>query len=178
MHALRPVLVTLALIIGLAGCGDDSADDEGGGTSSSRDADTTDEPAGESASAVTHTFEGNAFTCEEALDINPEVGCPEDVVDVWEEFGQNLPDFVDSGRLGPLNDESFAVGDVAFAGVMACVISFGGGDEQDFIDYIQDPDNETQLEELSGTELLPAWFEAPKSLCTDAGRSSGDHVTP
>jgi hypothetical protein len=125
-----------------------------------------------------HTFEGQEFTCEEALDINPEVGCPDDVVEVWEEWGQNLDDYVDSGELGPLNDESFAVGDVAFAGVMACVVTTSGGDEQDFIDFMQDPDNETQLDELSGTELLPAWFAAGEVLCPSGFTSGGDRITP
>jgi hypothetical protein len=170
MRAL-PLLVATAMLVSLAACGDDDGDSSGNTTSSSSD-------APESRSEVVHTFEGHDFTCEDALDINPEVGCSDEIVDVWEEWGQNLPDYVDSGQLGPLNDDSWAVGDVAFAGVMACVISDGGGDEQDFIDYMQDPDNQTQLDELAGTELLPAWFAAGQVLCPTGFSSSGDQVTP
>jgi hypothetical protein len=171
----RLTCVVLALCVTTLACG---GDDEDSGDTNAETTETTAEPASESRSDVVHTFEGQDFTCEEALDINPEVGCPDDVVEVWEEWGQNLDDYVDSGELGPLNDESFAVGDVAFAGVMACVVTTGGGDEQDFIDYMQDPDNETQLDELSGTELLPAWFAAGEVLCPSGFATSGDRVTP
>jgi hypothetical protein len=172
MKRWRLIWAVLALSVTAAACGGD--DDEGAASSSTTP--TSDVP--ESRSDVIHTFEGQDFTCEDALDINPEVGCSDEIVDVWEEWGQNLPDYVDSGQLGPLNDESLAVGDIAFAGVMACVISDGGGDEQDFIDYMQDPDNQTQLDALSGTELLPAWFAAGKVLCPTGFSSSGDQVTP
>jgi hypothetical protein len=166
MPVLRAALVIVALCGVVTACGDDETDSESSSTTTV-----------ESRSDVVHTLEGTELTCEEALDINPEVGCPDDVVEVWEEWGQNLPDYVDSGQLGPLIDESYAVGDVAFAGVMACVIADGGGDDQDFIDFMTDPYNQTQLEDLQGTELLPAWFEAPQSLCTGFS-SSGDQVTP
>ena len=174
MHALRRVLSILAVGVALAACGED---DEGGARSS-QGTSTTQESAGRSASDVTHTFEGTELTCEEALDINLETGCTDEIVDVWEEWGQNLPDYVSSGQLGPLNDESFRAMDVAFAGVMACVITVDGGDEQDFIDEMHDPANRTGFEDLSGTELLPAWFEAPESLCLGADMSTGDYITP
>lgn len=174
MRALRIVWVLVALCCAVTACGDDDGDS----ASSSNDSTSNDSTTGtssESRSDVVHTFEEQEFTCEEALDIN--IGCSDEIVAIWEEWGDNLPDFVSSGQLGPLNDESYRAVDVAFAGVMACVVSEGGGDEQDFIDIMHDPENRTGFEDLAGTELLPAWFEAGTSLCPDLSGGDG-YVIP
>jgi len=177
-HALmrlgRSVGVVLALGALVPGCGDD---DDGGGQASGASSSSTTSGRPDSRSGVTYTFDGQEYTCEEALDVNPEQGCGDEIVAVWERWGENLPDYVSSGQLGPLNDESISGQDVAYAGVMACVISNGDGDEQDFIDFMQDPKQRTGLEELSGTELLPAWFEARVSLCPVASGGDG-YVIP
>jgi hypothetical protein len=176
MNRWRLTLVILAVAASVAGCGDD--DDAGSGAGSSTTS-TTSSEAPRSNSDVVHTYEGKEFTCEETLGIDPEVGCSDDIVAVWEEWGQDLGDYVNSGRLGPLNDESsFSFEDAAYAGVIACVIREGGGDEQDFIDFMRDPENNTQLEELSGTELLPAWFAADRVLCPTGFATGSDMTTP
>ena len=165
------VFVVLAIGFSVTACGDD------GSRQSSGTPETTSTPVTRSHSDVTHTFDGRAFTCEEALGVDPSVGCSDEVVAVWEEWGDRLSDYVDSGMLGPLNDEQeFSFEDAAYAGVIACSFRRSGDNEQDFIDYMQDPANNTQLDYLSGTELLPAWFAAERILCP--GFTSGDFETP
>jgi hypothetical protein len=165
------VFVVLAIGFSFSACGDD------GSGQSSGTPETTSTPVTRSHSDVTHTFDGRAFTCEEALGVDPRVGCSDEVVAVWDEWGDRLSDYVDSGMLGPLNDQQeFSFEDAAYAGVIACSFRHSGGNEQDFIDYMQDPANNTQLDYLSGTELLPAWFAAGRILCP--GFTSGDFEAP
>jgi hypothetical protein len=164
-------LVVLALGFSGSACGDDGSEQPNGTP------ETTSTPVARSRSDVTHTFQGRAFTCEEALGVDPTVGCSDKVVAVWEESGDRLTDYVNSGELGPLNDEQeFSFEDAAYAGVVACSFRRSGENEQDFIDYMQDPANNTQLDHLSGTELLPAWFTAGRILCP--GYTSGDFEAP
>ena len=172
MRTLRTATGVILACLAAAGCGGDGADSEAT-ASTAREA-ATSSSASESRSEVEHTFDGRRYTCEEALDIS--VGCNDEIVEVWEKWGENLPDYVSSGQLGPLNDAAYRVEDVAFAGVLACIVSENGGDEQDFIDLVQDPENRTGLEDLDGTELLPAWFEAGSSLCPNL--TTSDYTVP
>lgn len=172
----RGTAIVLAASLMAVACSEGSRSDGSSPSSIADEITTTDAPL--SRSEVVHTFEGRDFTCEQALGVDPSVGCDDGMVAVWEQRGADLTGFINSGELGPLNDEAeFSFEDVAFAGVVACSIRDSAplGDEQDFIEFMQAPSIRAQLNRLSGTELLPVWFAAGQYLCPPTGR---DQETP
>lgn len=112
--------------------------------------------------------DGVEYTCAEVINA-PE--CDDETQAVFDEYKDNLEAYTNSGKLGPLNDGSYE--NAAYAGLAACVLVDEG--EQVYIETLQE---DAAFEELSGTELLPAWFEAQNSLCPTDGSQSTDMTTP
>lgn len=146
----------------------------------------SDEP-GTDGAETTVTIGGESWTCET---ITRSGQCGPESQAVFDQYGNNIDLFVNSGELGPLNDFDEVIGetddcgelflyyeDVAFAGLVACTFSPGGEEQfEEFIGWMRRDGGEA-LASFSGTELLPVWFEAHKRLCPE-GHKSGDYTVP
>lgn len=147
-------LSAMCATIALAGCSANSETDKGPADPPPVDPETT------------VTIDGRQWTCEQITASEPQE-CGELTQQAFDSHKENIDAYVNGGRLGPLNDGSaFSYEDAAFAGLVACAYMMDGGNENDYIDFMMQTEPfKTKLSERVG--YLPAWHEAPKSLCTD-----------
>jgi hypothetical protein len=168
---IRKILTALAFCttIALTGCSasDKTAEQSGQESSPPSDPETT------------VTINGKQWTCEQITASTPQQ-CGERTQQAFDKYKGNIDQYVNSGKLGPLNDaQQFTYEDAAFAGLVACVYAESSDGQNEYINFMMEtPPFDTRMTER--VMYLPAWFEAPKSLCTDlnTGHQSKDLITP
>lgn len=108
--------------------------------------------------------EGREYTCAQLLGLNT-LECDRINKTAFDKWGEKVDDYVNSGKLGPLGNGKNApvsYGDVAQLGLLACSVSEVGNTSSEYI-----PAARTIVKDAAGTELLPFWFEAQKSMCPE-----------
>lgn len=126
-------------------------------------------------SESTVVIDGKAYTCAEIIVVET---CGSDTAELFDKYKQNIESYVQSGELGPLNSNAFSYEDVAYAGLMACL--HGSEGEDAYVDFMLS-EGGAAYADLQRVDLLPAYFEASKSLCREeftAGLPGDDVVTP
>lgn len=172
MRSLRVVAVVFATALMLTACSSaDSGTD--GGSQSSSDTGTSTVP-GES----TVVIQGKEYTCEEITASLPQQ-CGEYTQQAFDAYKENIDAYVNSGKLGPLNNGGgFTYEDAAFAGLVACAYVLAGEGQETYVEFmLATPPFDEKLKDVGGVGVLPAWFEAQKSLCP-AGYQSTDLEAP
>lgn len=112
----------------------------------------------------TVVVDGRAYTCAQILGLNT-LECDAIFQHAFLQWGDKIDDYVNSGKLGPLGNGDNApvrYEDVAQLGLLACSVSEVGNTSNEYI-----PAAKTVVKTASGTELLPFWFEAQKSMCPE-----------
>jgi hypothetical protein len=116
-------------------------------------------PAGSNEKTV--AIDGKYYTCAEVIGKK----CDDAFTYAFGKWGDHVDSYVNSGRLGPLgNGENspFSYEQIATLGLAACAYSERGYTSADFVKDAK----ETHTTAL-GTELLPFWFQAHRSICTE-----------
>lgn len=113
---------------------------------------------------TTVTINGKEWTCEQITATEPQE-CGDLTQKAFDSYKGNIDTYVNSGKLGPLNDgKAFSYEDAAFAGLVACAYIKNEGSLNGYIEFMMETEPfNAKLTERSA--YLPAWFEASKSLC-------------
>lgn len=123
-------------------------------------------------------------TCESVTGVSGR--CSRDTREIFNEFQENIDDYVNGGQLGPLNSTEFSFQDVAYAGMMACTYQARSESLEDYLTFMSDDETLTEtVQRVGGNEdrtFRGAWFEAKRTLCpsdseegtnvTDSGRAN------
>lgn len=129
------------------------------------------------------TEQGKPYTCGVVIGAENDV-CSDPWQKLFNKWGDNIPAYVDSGKLGPLGNDTSDTAvmryeDIAASGLSACSLIAAEGLSTDnankFVEWmLKSYPNQERV------AFLPFYFEASKSLCPDAvgHRSDGDVVTP
>jgi hypothetical protein len=126
---------------------------------------------------TTVRIDGKDWTCAQITASMPQ-DCGVQTQKVFDTYKENIDTYVRGGKLGPLNNgDTFLYEDAAFAGLVACAFLMNQRPEDAenaYIDFMmKTPPFSTTLTER--VMYLPAWFEAPKSLCTDSQSGFQSH---
>jgi hypothetical protein len=109
-------------------------------------------------------IDGREYTCAQMLGL-PSLECNGIFKRAFEKWGDKIDNYANSGKLGPLGngvDAPVRYEDVAQLGLLACSVSEVGNTSTEYV-----PAAKTIVKTASGTELLPFWFEAQKSMCPE-----------
>lgn len=131
---------------------------------------------------TTVLIDGKEWTCAQITASTPEK-CSPLTQRAFDAYKENIDAYVNSGRLGPLlnNGDKFTYEDAAFAGLVACAYILDGRNQSDYISFMKKTPPFEETSQNRGVMYLPAWFEAPKSLCTDLktpNQNPGSSVIP
>lgn len=177
--AILAVVAAVVAVIVAASRGDkDTGTNTGGGVVTPAVTPTPTPTPVEVPSDKTIAINGQQYTCDQTLGSEGGV-CSRGYQQAFNEWGDNIPTYVDSGKLGALGNNLktdanpnalMRYEDVAASGLAACLYAWNGQDQQAFIDYLHRfyPDEDS-------VAFLPLWHGAGAYLCLDAFANDGGH---